>query len=264
MAPPRIFVGTLACGEAELAECRAAVQAQRDVAVTHRVIEDLPELEAHNALWGEWEAAKPQHDLFAKIDADTVLARDTALAELAALFKEPDVTGAQVLLHDFFTDGLIAGLNVFSPAVEFRRRADRLYPDRVDVNHRRVLKGDAVRHLAPIGWHCRAPHPRQAFHFGLHRALKAQWDVLAAVAAAWRRAPEPGREWALLGAAAATGGFSGSFDYRSQGFEREFAAASHWHDRGQRIEAFCSSLPQRRPSLLRRWMSRLERKGAYS
>jgi len=48
-----------------------------------------------------------------------------------------------------------------------------------------LLKGEAVRHLAPIGWHCRAPHPWQAFHFGLHRALKKQEAMIARCAAVW-------------------------------------------------------------------------------
>jgi len=69
---PRVFVGTLACGEAERVECSAAVAAQTGVSVTHAVIEDLPELEAHNALWDAWESAQAGHDLFVKIDADTV------------------------------------------------------------------------------------------------------------------------------------------------------------------------------------------------
>ena len=138
---PRVFVGTLACGEAERVECSAAVAAQTGVSVTHAVIEDLPELEAHNALWDAWEAAKAGHDLFVKIDADTVLARPTALEEIAALFTDEAVTGAQILLHDFFTDQLIAGLNAFSRAVTFRRATDRLWTDRVQRHPSRAVTG---------------------------------------------------------------------------------------------------------------------------
>lgn len=222
MPHPRIFVGTLACGEAELADCRQAVASQTGVAVTHVVIENLPELEAHNALWDAWDSHKVSCDLFVKIDADTVLARDTALAEVAALFADPEVTGAQILLHDYFTDRLIAGMNAFSPAVVFKRGTDKLYTDRVDSNHKRVLKGEPVAHLAPIGWHCLHPHPRQAFHFGLHRALKKQRDVIQRCAEVWLQQRDEARGWALAGAKAAGWRLRKEFDYADQRFEKAF------------------------------------------
>jgi len=197
----RIFVGTLETGEAEFAESAAAIAAQQGVSVTHRVISGLPEYEAHNALWAAWAAAKPTHDLFVKIDADTVLNRPTALAEMAALFADRAVTGVQLKLLDYFTTEPMSGMNAFSPYVVFAPAKRRLYSDHADSGHRTVLKGDAVRHLEPIAWHCRNPNPRQAFHFGFRRMLKRQTDVIAALASAWRREPLPGREWAMAGAA---------------------------------------------------------------
>ena len=234
---PRIFVGTLACGEAERAECLAAVTAQTGVSVTQTVIENLPELEAHNALWDAWEAVKADHDLFVKIDADTVLARPTALGEIAALFIDEAVTGAQILLHDFFTDELIAGLNAFSRAVTFLRATDRLWTDRVDGGHRVVLKGEPVRHLAPIGWHCRTPHPRQAFHFGLHRAIKKQEAVIARCAEVWLVERDEARGWALAGAMSA-GSLRHRVDYGDVRFEAAFRALADAADRRDRVERF--------------------------
>jgi primosomal protein N'' len=234
---PRIFVGTLACGEAEREECLAAVAAQTGVSVTHTVIENRPELEAHNALWDAWEAVKAHHDLFVKVDADTVLARPTALAEIAALFTDEVVTGAQILIHDFFTDELIAGLNAFSRAVTFRRATDRLWTDRVDGGHRRVLKGEPVRHLAPIAWHCRSPHPHQAFHFGLHRALKKQEAVIARCAVVWLAERDEARAWALAGAISA-GQLRHHVDYGDPQFRaavRAFSEETDWRDRVERF-----------------------------
>lgn len=234
---PRIFVGTLACGEAELDECVAVVAAQTGVAATHAVIENLPELEAHNALWDAWDKAKAEHDLFVKVDADTVLTRPTALAEVAALFADRAVTGAQILLHDFFTDQLIAGLNSFSPAVTFRRGTDRLWTDRVDSGHRVVLKGEPVRHLAPIGWHCRAPHARQAFHFGLHRALKNQGAMIARCAALWLGDRDEARGWALAGAMTA-GTLRDHVDYGADRFQAAFRALASDPGRSERVAVF--------------------------
>jgi hypothetical protein len=234
---PRIFVGTLACGEAELPECLGAVAAQTGVSVAQTVIENQPELEAHNALWDAWEAVKAHHDLFVKIDADTVLTRPTALAEIAALFSDEAVTGAQILLHDFFTDELIAGLNAFSCAVTFQRATDRLWTDRVDGGHRLVLKGEPVRHLAPIGWHCRAPHRHQAFHYGLHRALKKQEEVIARCAVVWLAKRDEARAWALAGAMSA-GQLRHHVDYGDPQFRaavRALAEETDWRDRVERF-----------------------------
>lgn len=220
--PPRIFVGTLTCGEAEIAESTAAIASQERVQVTHLIIADKGELEAHNELWEAWRARKSTHDLFVKVDGDTILNRSTALAEIAELFQNPKVTGAQILLHDYFTDSLIAGLNAFSPVVSFQNGTNRLFADRVDTNHQVVLKGDATRHMAPIGWHCRTPHPRQAFHFGLHRQLKRQYDVVGRVACAWLTVRDEVRGWALAGANAAGWRLRKHFDYADSEFERAF------------------------------------------
>ncbi|MFZ4808750.1 MAG: hypothetical protein ACOYLQ_15960 [Hyphomicrobiaceae bacterium] len=234
----RIFVGTLACGEAELDDCRQAVARQTGVQVRQLVIENRPELEAHNALWDAWNAERHQHDLFVKVDADTVLMRDTALAEIGGLFEDPDVTGAQILLQDYFTDNLIAGLNSFSGAVKFHRSNDRLFTDRVDYGHVKVMKGPPVAHLAPIGWHCLRPHARQAFHFGLHRALKKQNDVIGRVAEVWLRERDDARGWALAGAASAGFRFNARFDYSDKNFERKFDSLNDPARRADLIEHF--------------------------
>lgn len=223
MPLPRIFVGTLHCGEAEFEASREATLLQKNVTVTHHIISELPEYEAHNALWQAWDQARVDHDLFVKIDADTVLNRDTALSEIYDLFRLPDVTGCQILLHDFFTDDLIAGLNAFAPAVQFRASRSRLFADHADFGHKIVLKGEAVAHLAPIGFHCQVPHPYQAFHYGYHRALKKQKAVIQKVAQAWQKDPQEGRAWALAGAASVRWWRRGSSDYNSKSLRRLFA-----------------------------------------
>jgi len=239
---PRIFVGTLACGEAEFNDCCRAIATQKDVETTHHVITDQPELEAHNQLWKAWGRAKAVCDLFVKIDADTVLSRSTALAEIAALFSNPAVTGAQILLHDYFTDRLIAGLNAFSPAVVFRKSSRRLFADHADFNHQVVLKGDAVAHLAPIGWHCTCPHPRQAFHFGLHRALKKQKDVIKQCAIVWLEKRDAPRSWALTGAIAAGWRLRSHFDYGDKRFEAAFSRYTSNEMRLEAVETFAQSV----------------------
>jgi hypothetical protein len=239
---PHIFVGTLACGEAEFEECCRAIRNQQGVSVTHHVIADQPEFEAHNMLWDAWGEAKPQHDLMVKVDADTVLSRPTALAEIHALFSDPAVTGVQILLHDYFTDRLIAGLNAFSPVVKFRHASNRLFADHADSNHNVVLKGESVVHLAPIGWHCTQPHPRQAFHYGLHRALKKQLEVISRCAAVWLDQRDQPRSWALTGAIAAGWRLRSHFDYGNKRFEASFSRYTTDAMRIAAVEAFALSI----------------------
>lgn len=202
---PRVFVGTLACGEAEFEEATLAIERQEGVVVEHEVIRDIPELEAHQALLGQWNQRRADFDLFVKVDADTVLSRPTALREIWALFDAtPDVTGAQIGLHDYFGDCLVAGLNAFSPAVSFDLPDDALFCDRVtESGHQRVLKPADTEALYPIGWHCKNPHPQQAFHCGYRRLLKGQGDMLRAMITAWRLKGGKDRLWALMGARAA-------------------------------------------------------------
>lgn len=242
VALPRIFVGTLACNEAEFSACCQSISEQQDVEVTHHVIANQPEFEAHNQLWKAWANAKPTHDLMVKIDADTVLSRPTALAEIVALFENPAVTGAQILLHDYFTDRPIAGLNAFSPAVVFKQASARLFADHADSNHNIVLKGDAVAHLAPIGWHCTNPHPRQAFHYGLHRALKKQHDVIKQCATAWLSKQDDARSWALAGAMTAGWRMRGHFDYLNERFEKAFLKFESNPHRLSDIQNYATSL----------------------
>jgi hypothetical protein len=221
---PRIFVGTLACGEAEFDECCRAIQNQKNVLVTHHVIRDQPEYEAHNMLWQAWNDHKGSHDLFVKIDADTVLMRDTALSEIAALFRNPDVTGAQILMQDYFTDDLIAGLNAFSPAVVFRKSKRKLFADHADTGHKVSLKGEAVRHLAPIAWHGKNPTAPQAFYFGFHRQMKHQKETLRRVAKAWLAHQDAARGWALAGAASVKWWHFGGSGYAAKSFVKSFSS----------------------------------------
>ena len=241
MSYPRVFVGTLASNEAEFEDCCEEIRSQEGVEIKHHIISDTPEYEAHNKLWESWTKVKSDYDLFVKVDADTVLCRPTALTDIYLLFSDPAVTGAQILLHDYFTDRLIAGLNAFSPLVEFRQSSRRLFADRADGNHNVVLKGEVVKHLAPIGWHCLYPHPRQAFHFGLHRALKKQKEVIVRCASVWLEKRDEPRSWALTGAMAAGWRLRYSFDYGNARFKAAFERYRNDRKRLEATEAFAIS-----------------------
>src|SRR5207244_7805729 len=103
--------------------------------------------------------------------------------------------------------------------------------------HGVVLKGEPVRRLAPIGWHCRAPHPCQAFHFGRHRALKEQEAMIARCAGVWLVERDDARAWALAGAMSA-GALRHHVDYGDAGFQAAFSALADEVERGDRVERF--------------------------
>ena len=219
---PKIFVGTLYSGESEFQDCCKAIKDQQEVIIKHKVISNKPEYEAHNLLWEEWEKSKLDYDLFVKIDADTVLNSDSALFRISKLFHDIKITGAQILLHDYFTEDLIAGLNVFSKKVIFKPSRRKLFADHADKQNTNVLKGDSVRHLNPIGFHCINPNEKQSFHYGFHRALKGQNKIIKRCAEVWLDKKDNARAWALAGAMSKKWYLRRNTDYGDHRFEYLF------------------------------------------
>jgi len=201
---PRIFVGTMYCGEHDFAECCDAINSQAGVNVTHHTITDMNEKDAHNALWSIWNACKHNHDLFVKVDADTVLT--CKLLDIWKLFESnSNVTGMQAPLMDYMTDGFINGLNAFSPRVVFSETKDDLLCDRnVDSNHNVIILSTMVPEcLRPAGLHCFHSSGIQAFRYGVHRALKNQTSIISRVCDAWKKHRDRIRGMALMGIQAA-------------------------------------------------------------
>jgi hypothetical protein len=204
MVLPKIFVGTLYSREGDMPHVTSAIARQKHVTITHVVISDYPEREAHNRLWASWRENQHKHSMFVKIDADTVLAHDEVLCQLWQLMSSnPRITGIQAPLHDFLTDSYINGLNCFSPKVIFQDSKDDLYCDRqVDIGHDITVKSaDVPNSLRPAGLHCYHATPLQAFHFGVHRTLKNQVSVIQQLQKACRNDGEKltSRAYALAG-----------------------------------------------------------------
>jgi hypothetical protein len=216
MTTPKVFVGTMYCGEGDYYRSCQSIVEQRGVDVQHMTIVNLPEKEAHNNLWEAWRTIKHNgFDMFIKVDADTVLAHEEVLLEFWKLMNSnPRITGIQAPLHDYFTDGFINGLNCFSPRVTFRDTADELFCDRqVDVDHDIVIKaGGVTERLRPAGHHCFFSTEIQAFHYGLHRQLKGQYDIINKVKAACNSNNDR-RRFVLLGATMAPKFACGKFNY---------------------------------------------------
>ena len=235
-----IFVGTLFNGESEFFEHAMAIESQERVYINHHVIKNLPEHKAHKELWSDWCDNKNRFDLFVKIDADTVLNRSSALFEIASLFERKNVTGVQIKILDYFSKSLISGINAFNPEVKFKRRVNKLFPDKADYNHKTVLKGTEVSDLEPIAFHCLTPNPRQSFYYGFHRMKKRQKQILESVASIWLKDNDTGRGWALRGALCASETYVSEFFYKSSKVEKLFHQNQEIDNRV--LEQFASTL----------------------
>jgi hypothetical protein len=216
------YIGTLFNGEAELEEHTKAINSQVGVNFTHHVIRNLTEHKAHQQLFKDWKLNSKNFDLFVKIDADTVLNRQTALFEIGKLFDDPLVTGVQIRLFDYFSNSLIPGMNAFSPKVKFKKRTRKLFPDIADYNHLKVLKINETKLIEPIGFHCLKPNKRQAFYYGYHRMLKNQRSLLKLVAYEWKLTRDDRRLWALFGANSARNSNLPKIFFNSKSIERKF------------------------------------------
>lgn len=201
---PNVLVCTLECGEADFVASKRSIEAQTGVNLRHIVFSNLPEAQAHNSLWQVFRNASfgTEYSMFMKVDADTVLLHDRIIIDTYEMFNaDKNVTSVQAPLHDYFTDCFINGLNSFSPRVKFKESCDSLYCDRVDYGHvLQLYERHLPKSLVPSGKHCHHANKRQAFHFGLHRALKGQVKTLNDVKKAWIKHNDDLRAWALLGA----------------------------------------------------------------
>lgn len=167
----RVLVGTLHSEENELEACRQAIAGQRGVDFEHFVISGLPNREAHEALYRRFMERAADFDCFVKVDADMVLTREDLLLRIAERLRDrPEIDQLEIAVHDFFTDGLVFGLNAFRSGVRFPPRPEGLFVDSTPVRGRQIERDRSE--LAPAALHCPDPSPFQAFHFGLHKALK--------------------------------------------------------------------------------------------
>lgn len=167
----KILVGILHCIENEFPDCLAALRRQTHRSYDYFVLENLPNKEAHDTLYRRFMDSACSYDLFVKLDADMVLCREDLLARAADRFKaNPQLDVLCIGVHDFFTDQMIDSLNVFRNTVRWRTDAEKIFPDRNQQAAGQVIYDH--EDLAPAADHCPDPSPFQAFHFGVHKAVK--------------------------------------------------------------------------------------------
>jgi len=169
----KILVGTLHANENELDECMAAIGAQTHPAHDSFVISGKPNKEAHDELYQTFMSRSGEVDLFIKIDADMVITRHTFFQEVVERFTvDSEMTHLLIAVHDWMTNRAIMGMHVFRSSHRWNcgeNSAESLFVDMVDVEEKLTKDRDQ---LAPAAIHCGNPSSFQAFHFGLHKAVK--------------------------------------------------------------------------------------------
>lgn len=202
----KIFICTLYSGENEYFDCLASLQAQDYPYWKHKIIKNLPKKEAHEKLYKEFMNNKDQFDLFLKLDADMVLIRNSALRDLVQLFQNyPDLDNAELVVHDWFTNTMIWGIHMFSNRAIWNINRNKLFTDRDPWIPGRKIKFSGPP--APVVYHSPNPNPYQAYHFGIHRGMKAiigasrtNWQYLTLVWDHYLQSRDPRLGLTLLGA----------------------------------------------------------------
>ena len=167
----RLFVGTLYTIENEYEECLQSIKSQTYRKYDHYIYKDLPNKEAHLTLFKSFLDQAANYDTLIKVDADMVLLKDTLFESIVRkLAENPQADILSIGVHDFFSDQMIWSLNAYRNTVRWNINDENLFVDRPDVEANKYLFDD--KDLAPAAIHCKNPSPYQAFHYGVHRALK--------------------------------------------------------------------------------------------
>jgi len=166
----RVLVITLRTIENEFEECVASIDRQTYRNFSHLVFEDLPSTEANRVLYQTFMDRADEFDLLMRVDADMVLENENLLASIVdTMAKRRSVDLFTMDIHDFFTDRLISGLNVYRNTVQFPVD-DPFQPERPIVSKANTLVDQSKRGFAVR--HCKNPSTLQALHYGIHRGVK--------------------------------------------------------------------------------------------
>lgn len=166
-----LFVGTLYTIENEVRDCLESIENQTYRKFKLFIFENLPKKAAHQTLYQSFMDKADQFDLLVKIDADMVLVRNDLFEKIVEKFQtNPGIKELEIAVHDFFSDQLLWGLHAYRNNVRWERGEEDLFTDKSPVHPDDRQYDD--HELAPAAYHCPNPSPFQAFHYGVHKALK--------------------------------------------------------------------------------------------
>lgn len=165
----RLYIGTLHSNENEFEECVASIKQQTHPDFEHFVFSGLGNVEAHAALYGDFLARKNDFDLLIKVDADMVLTDKDLFLKIEEKFRDESLEMYSIAVHDWYSDRLIAGMNTYRKTIQWQGDKGAVFVDKVGLSGKWVSDWEI---LAPAALHCPNPSPFQAFHYGVHKAMK--------------------------------------------------------------------------------------------
>ncbi len=170
-----ILVGLLYTLENEYNECLRSIHSQSTVKYEVYEVINKPKNVAHDLLYTHFVNNSGQYDLLIKIDADMVIEDKRLFYKIVNEFKANKYLDyLYISTYDHFTDVNYGGVNVYRNTVRWNNNKDNYFTDRVHRNETiRESKKWKVPEETPLIHHCPNPNNYQAFHFGIHRAIKA-------------------------------------------------------------------------------------------
>lgn len=210
----KVLILTLYAGENELEKSKESLNNQTYKNWEQIIFTNLPNLEAHRALYKKIMEKADDYDLFIKLDADMVLKNEYILEKIVTIFNnQKELDHAFFSVRDWFSNMNIFGLHVFSDKAWWEFEQDKLLvdPDPKIPGKKEVFYGEP----SPVAYHSPDPSLEEAFLFGYHRGLKVklndrilkdgfmagfQFRLLDAVWKAFCRNNDQRRMYALLGA----------------------------------------------------------------
>jgi hypothetical protein len=167
----KFLVGVMHCIENEFEECKIRILSQVGCEIEVFVISNLPNKEAHAQLYRRFEGSKDKFEYFVKVDADMVISSDRFFQHISRCFSFwPEVTHLEFPVFDHFTKRNIYGLHAWRRSHQWQvRDNEEFFADRANGKETKVRFGLETPAVAD---HCPAPSLFQAYHYGVHKAVK--------------------------------------------------------------------------------------------
>lgn len=170
--PYNVLIGIMYFGENEYEHCLDAIDQQTFRNFKLDIRENEANSAAHNNLYRSFMEHRSEFTHFLKLDADMVFMRPTALEEMVTIFDgTPELDVLKSDVHDWMSDMLTLGLNMYSSRVQWQTSTEYLFVD--SHGHYPGLNMHMWTTPAPFVTHSPDPSGFQSFAFGLHRAMKS-------------------------------------------------------------------------------------------
>lgn len=167
----KFLVGVLYCGENEFDSCIDSIEQQQNSIHSAFVIKNKIKRDAHKLLYNTFMSQCQDFDIFVKVDADMVLARNNLFESIGQYFSQRNwLHHLQIPVEDWYSLRLIGALHSFRSNVQWGKTRDNVFTDRSPTipRQREYHEGS----LSPAAYHCPNPTPYQSFHYGIHRGVK--------------------------------------------------------------------------------------------